>query len=140
MTVLVDQERGLPIRTEKAWGQRPIHSGPSPLAEWTCRATEWILPAQWLFGVSPILSIGLVDGDDDAAERQDLIDPSDDWQRRANIRQAAREAYVQLQATESLQRALHGRPRVQQGDFQQGQYVVHLPDIQSCRQEETKCE
>ena len=40
--------------------------------------------------------IGLADGDDDAAERQDLIDPSEDWQRRANIRQAAREAYIQL--------------------------------------------
>ena len=80
-------------------------------------------PAQWLFGVAPKLGIGLIDGDDDAAERQDLIDPSEEWQRRANIRQAAREAYVQLQATEHLQRALHGRPRVLHGDFQQGQYV-----------------
>lgn len=80
-------------------------------------------PAQWLFGVAPKLGIGLIDGDDDAAERQDLIEPSEEWQRRANIRQAAREAYVQLQATEHLQRALHGRPRVLHGDFQQGQYV-----------------
>ena len=95
--------------------------------------TEWVLaavgeaknylrrrhgysPAQWLFGIAPKLGIGLVDGDDDAAA-------SEDWQRRANIRQAAREAYIQLQATESLQRALHGRPRVLHGDFQQGQYV-----------------
>ena len=102
--------------------------------------TEWVLaavgeaknylrrrhgysPAQWLFGVTPRLGIGLAEGDDDTAERQDLINPSEDWQRRASIRQAAREAYIQLQASESLQRALHGRPRVLRGDFQQGQYV-----------------
>ena len=80
-------------------------------------------PAQWLFGVAPRLGEGILDEEDDTAERQALISPGDQWSRKNEIRKAAREAYAHLQASESLQRAIHGRPRVQHGDFSQGQYV-----------------
>ena len=80
-------------------------------------------PAQWLFGVAPRLGVGILDEEEDNAERQSLISPGDQWTRKNEIRHAAREAYIQLQASESLQRAIPGRPRVQHGDFTQGQYV-----------------
>ncbi|CAK9111736.1 Copia protein [Durusdinium trenchii] len=80
-------------------------------------------PAQWLFGVAPRLGEGILDEEDDTAERQALVSPGDQWSRKNEIRKAAREAYAHLQASESLQRAIHGRPRVQHGDFSQGQYV-----------------
>ena len=67
--------------------------------------------------------MGLADGEDETAERQQMISHSDDWQRRSDIRHAAREAYVKLQAHERLQGALHGQPRVHHGHFEQGQYV-----------------
>ena len=61
-------------------------------------------PAQWLFGVAPRLGEGILDEEDETAERQALISLEDQWSRKNEIRKAAREAYMQLQSSESLQR------------------------------------
>lgn len=57
-------------------------------------------PAQWLFGVTPRLGVGSIDDEEDTME--------DQWNRKAEIRHAAREAYVKAQAEEGLRRAMHG--------------------------------
>lgn len=42
-------------------------------------------PAQWLFGSTPRLGVGLVDEEHEVQERQELIPPGDDWHRRNQI-------------------------------------------------------
>ena len=80
-------------------------------------------PAQWLFGVGIRSGDGLIDEEDVGVDRQAFLKPSDDWKRRQEIRGRAREAFMQTQASDALQRAILGRPRVAHGDFEPGQYV-----------------
>ena len=80
-------------------------------------------PTQWLFGVGARVGDGLLDEEDVGVDRQAFIKPSDDWKRRQEIRNKAREAFVQTQASDSLQRAVLGRPRVVHGELEPGQYV-----------------
>ena len=79
-------------------------------------------PAQWLFGVAPRLGVGILDDEEENTERQSLIPTQDQWTRKNEVRRTATKTYIH-QASESPQRAIHGRPRVQHGDFTQGQYV-----------------
>eukprot|EP00435_Cladocopium_sp_Y103_P030110 s1767_g7.t1 len=79
-------------------------------------------PAQWLFGASPRLGDAMVDESAKHYQLEELRSPDEQWRRRQSIRQAAREAFIQSQADESLKRAVLGRPRTTE-DFEVGDYV-----------------
>ena len=66
-------------------------------------------PSQWVFGGEPRTGDPSLDGDEDDLQPLTAT-PTTEWVRRQEIRVAAR-------------RALQGRPRVQRGDFQTGDWV-----------------
>ena len=87
------------------------------------RRVHGFSPAQWLFGTEYNVGDPMLDEDLRLHQRQELQPPGAEWQRRQKIRQMAREEFIKSQANSGLQRAILGRPRVRQGDFESGDFV-----------------
>ena len=109
----------------------------------TLRLMEWILIARDL-GSGPLKSgrPGMSHGGPEAAmpreprtgdgaleedrallQREEVQTPDEVWERKQKIRLAAREAFLQSQAEASTKRALLGRSRVVQREYEPGDYV-----------------
>ena len=80
-------------------------------------------PSQWLFGREPWTGDGALDEDRALLQREELQTPDQVWERKQKIRLAAREAFLQSQAEASTKRALLGRSRVVQREYEPGDYV-----------------
>ena len=88
----------------------------------TLRRVHGYSPSQWVFGGEPRTGDPSLDGDED--DLQPLTaPPTAEWVRRQEIRVSARRSFLTTQAEDTMKRALHGRPRVQHGDFRTGDWV-----------------
>ena len=87
------------------------------------RRVHGFSPAQWIFGTEFNTGDPMLDENLQLHQRQELQPPGAEWMRKQAIRQLAREEFVKSQAHSGLQRAILGRPRVRQGDFEAGDYV-----------------
>jgi len=81
-------------------------------------------PAEWVFGSSPRLEADLVDGAGALAQHS-LAHTSTELARRMAIRSAARRAFVELQNSQALRRALLRKPRVSRLNWGQGDIVFY---------------
>lgn len=80
-------------------------------------------PSQWLFGREPRTGDGVLDEDRALLQREELQTPDQVWERKQKIRLAARESFLQSQAEASTRRAILGRSRVVQREYEPGDYV-----------------
>ena len=87
------------------------------------RRSHGYSPAQWLFGAEPRLGDPLADENSGLYQFEELRTPDEVWRRKQTIRMAAREAFIQSQADETLKRAVLGRPRVSSEVYEMGDYV-----------------
>jgi len=76
-----------------------------------------------LFGREPRTGDGVLDEDRALLQREELQTPDQVWERKQKIRLAARESFLQSQAEASTRRAILGRSRVVQREYEPGDYV-----------------
>ena len=88
----------------------------------TLRRVHGYSPSQWVFGGEPRTGDPALDGDEDDLQPPTTT-PTTEWVRRQEIRVEARRAFLTTQGEDTMKRALQGRPRVQHGDFQAGDWV-----------------
>ena len=78
-------------------------------------------PSQWVFGVEPRMEHGLRDGGHDGQGQPDTVGGA--WSRKTALQRAARKAFYESQANETMKRAALGRPRVRRHEYQTGDIV-----------------
>ena len=89
----------------------------------TLRRSHGYSPCQWVFGKDLAIHDGVLDEDAALLEKEQSVKPDDRRMREQAIRQAAREAFIQSQAEETVKRALLGRPRTMKRMYEQGDWV-----------------
>ena len=89
----------------------------------TLRRSHGYSPCQWVFGKDLAVHDGVLDEDAVLLEKEQSVKPDDRRMREQAIRQAAREAFIQSQAEETVKRALLGRPRTMKRMYEQGDWV-----------------
>ena len=89
----------------------------------TLRRSHGYSPCQWVFGKDLAVHDGVLDEDAALLEKEQSVKPDDRRMREQAIRQAAREAFIQSQAEETVKRALLGRPRTMKRMYEQGDWV-----------------
>ncbi|CAK0836533.1 unnamed protein product [Prorocentrum cordatum] len=81
-------------------------------------------PSQWVYGCSPTMSADLIDRPGQIAEHS-MHHVSTELARRMAIRTAARTAFVELQNSQALRRALLRKPRVARINYQNGDLAFY---------------
>ncbi|CAJ1399755.1 unnamed protein product, partial [Effrenium voratum] len=85
------------------------------------RRRDGYSPSQWVFGVEPRMEHGLRDGGHDGQGQPDTVGGA--WSRKTALQRAARKAFYESQANETMKRAALGRPRVRRHEYQTGDIV-----------------
>ena len=103
---------------EAAWALAQVSQAKNSL-----RREHGYSPTQWLFGSEGRVGDPYIDGEDDEPATAAHFTPHEEWHRKQEIRWAARRAFVATQAEASVRRAIQGRPRVQKGSYEVGDWV-----------------
>ena len=103
--------------SEVAWAMAEVSNAKNQLCN-----KDGYAPRQWVFGVNPKLPGDVVDGASDLSALSSFSIDSK-LQRQNAIRQAARIAFLQVQTSEAVQRALAHKSRVRKYNFEPGDLV-----------------
>ncbi|CAE7462138.1 GIP [Symbiodinium sp. CCMP2456] len=102
---------------EVAWAATEVNNAKNQL-----RNKDGYSPRQWVFGVNPRIPGDVVDEENNLAAMSHLtVDAR--VQRMNAVRQAARVAFIQVQTSQSVQRALLHRSRVKKTHYEPGDLV-----------------